>query len=112
MRSILFIFLAVPFLTTAQINRSAREFAGEQVQEYITTKLFRDLTYRPVSFGDIKTYDDKKNKEIFWTIVHTFEVTDKPKTFDQKAATTKQYKFLFYLDDKMKVIRADSYFVY
>ena len=83
MRSLLlFVFLA-PFLANTQINRSAREFASERVQEYVTTKLFKDLAYKPLAFGEIKSFDDKKNREIYWTIEHKFEVTDKHKSFDQ-----------------------------
>ncbi|MFI5128375.1 MAG: hypothetical protein ACHQFX_00225, partial [Chitinophagales bacterium] len=69
-------------------------------------------SYKPVSFGQIKTFEDKRTPEIVWTIEHKFEITESRKTSDQKTAVSKEYKFQFYLDDKMKVVRADSYFVY
>ncbi len=112
MRSFLFSLLVVPIMSSAQINRSAREFASEQVRQYVTTKLFKDAPYKSISFGQIKSFQDKRNIEIAWTIEHTFEITESRKTFDAKPAVPKEYKFLFFLDDKMKVVRADSYFVY
>jgi hypothetical protein len=100
----------VPVLTSAQINRSAREFASEQIQEYVTTKLFKTHSYKSISLGQLKEFKDKKNIEIAWTIEHKFEITPPHDSFNQKATTPKEYKFLFFLDDKMRVIRADSYF--
>jgi len=102
----------LPVFASSQINRSAKELASEQVREYITAKLFKDLSYKPVSFGQIKSFEDKRTLEIAWTIEHRFEITDTRKTSDQKTAVVKEYKFQFYLDDKMKVVRADSYFTY
>ena len=112
MRSFLFLTLFLPVFVTAQINRSAREYASEQVQEYVTAKLFKDLSYKPGSFGPLKIFNEKRNKEIAWTIEHKFEVTETRKFSDQKTAVPKEYKFLFYLDEKMKVLRAESFFTY
>ena len=112
MRSFLLSLLILPVMSSAQINRSAREFASEQVRQYVTTKLFQDLSYKSISFGQIKTFQDKRNREIVWTIEHTFEISDSRKAYDQKPPVPKEYKFQFYLDDKMKVVRADSYFTY
>jgi hypothetical protein len=106
MRSILFFVLLLPFFATAQINRSAREFAGEQIKEYVTTKLFKGLSYKPVSFGQLRERKEKNNTEIAWAIEHEFEMTDQK---DQKTISPKTYKFLFYLDGKMKVLRAETF---
>ena len=104
--------LMLPVLSFAQINRSAKELAGEQIQEYVTTKLFKDLSYKPIATGQLKPVQDKKNLEIAWTIEHRFEIKDSKHTSDQKAVSSKEYRFQFYLDDKMRVIKAESYFVY
>ena len=110
MRSILFLTLVLPVVVSAQINRSAREFASEQVRDYVTKKLFKDYQYKPGSFGDIKEYTIRNNANISWTIEHKFEVTKIHKSAELKDEP-KEYKFEFYLDDKMKVVRAESYFI-
>jgi hypothetical protein len=111
MRLLLFLFLAIPFFSKAQVNRSAREFAGEQIREYITTKLFKDQAYHPVSFGELKTRDEKKS-EISWTIEHKFEIIQMHTGTGKATAILKQYKFIFFLDNKMKVIRAQGFYSY
>jgi GH35 family endo-1,4-beta-xylanase len=111
MRSFLFLSILLPVFASAQINRSAREFASEQVQEYIVKKLFKDQPYKPGSFGELKTRK-QNDSEIAWTIEHKFEITETHKGSDNKEAASKSYKFLFYLDDKMRVLRADSFFPY
>ena len=112
MRYLLFSLILLPMFTSAQINRSARELASEQIQEYVTTKLFKDLSYKPVSLGQLKTFQDKRYPDIAWIIEHKFEVKESRKGTDQKSVAPKEYVFQFYLDDKMKVVKADSYFVY
>ena len=112
MRSILLLALILPLFTAAQINRSAREFASEKIQEYVSAKLFKSLSYKPISFGQLKEYNSKGNSEIAWTIEHKFEIADTKKFSDQRTSVPKEYKFQFYLDDKMKVLRAESYFTY
>ena len=112
MRSFLFLALILPVFASSQINRSAREFASEQVREYVTTKLFKDVPYKPVLFGQLKVFKDGKNFEIAWTIEHKFEIAETHKVLDQKTTASKEYKFLFYLDDKMKIVRAESFFTY
>ena len=112
MRTLLFLALFIPVFANAQINRSAREFASERIQEYVTTKLFKDLSYKPDSFGQLKVYKEEKNLELAWTLEHKFEITETRKDTDQNAAISKSYKFLFFLDNKMKVLRAESFFSY
>jgi hypothetical protein len=111
MRTLLFLFLTVPFFSNAQVNRSAREFASEQIREYITTKLFKDQAYHPVSFGELKNRDEKKSG-ISWTIEHKFEITETHTDEGKATAIPRQYKFIFFLDNKMKVIRAQVFYSY
>ena len=110
MRSFLFFLFILPVFASAQINRSAREFASEQIQEYVTKKLFKEQGYKPGSFGELIARKDP-SFETAWTIEHKFEITETRKDADNKAATSKAYKFQFYLDDKMRVVRAESFFV-
>ncbi len=108
MRSLIIITLLFPIVTAAQINRSAREFAGEQVQEYVTKKLFKGMPYKPVSFGPIKEHKEK-NTEIAWLIEHKFEISEKQSYSGRQASTPRTYRFYFYLDERMKVLRAETY---
>lgn len=110
MRSFLFLLFVLPLFAASQINRSAREFASEQVQDYVVKKLFKDQPYKPGSFGELKERK-AENSDIAWTIEHKFEITEIRKGSDNKTAPTKNYKFMFYLDDKMRVLRAESFFV-
>jgi hypothetical protein len=107
MRTLLFLALILPAFATAQINRSAREFASERIQEYVVTKLFKDLPYKPVSYGEIKNYDEK-NRVVSWTLTHKFEITEIRLISDKKTEVHRSYQFLFYLDKKMKVLRAET----
>jgi hypothetical protein len=107
----LFILFILPVFTHAQINRSAKELASEKIQEYITAKLFINKPYRVVSFGEIKEVGVKKKDEIVWSIAHKFEITDGgKKSFDNSPEVSKQYNFLFYLDEKMKVLKAETFY--
>ena len=111
MRKLLFLFLFIPSFVNAQINRSAGELARENIQEYLTKKLFKQQPYKPVSFSDLRVYGETKS-DIEWTIDHKFEITEKGKdAFQHSVNVQKLYKFIFYLDDKMKVLRAESYLV-
>jgi hypothetical protein len=111
MRRFLFLALVLPVFSIAQINRSAREFAGERIQEYIVTRLFKDLPYKPVSFGELKT-SGEKNTAVTWSIEHRFEITETRIVADQRTVVLKPYKFVFYLDKKMKVQRAENFYSY
>src|SRR5262245_40579539 len=110
MRSVLLIIFILPFLASAQINRSAKELASETIGEYITTKLFKDKSYHPLSFGQL-TPKHEQNTEVIWSFDHRFEITEERTIDDKKTPVTKTYKFTFYLDKKMKVKRADGAFV-
>jgi hypothetical protein len=109
MRLIL-ILLIVPFLAGAQINRSAKELASESIREYVQKKLFKHKPYKPGAFGEIKPIGDKSS-DVAWTLAHKFEITEGGEdSFERTAKMQKQYKFLFYLDEKMKVMRAETFY--
>jgi hypothetical protein len=111
MRQILIIIMLLPLIAQSQINKSARQFAGERVGEYVSTKLFKDLAYKPLSFGQI-TERHEKDLDIAWTIEHTFEITDTQFIADRRMPVVKSYRFMFYLDRQMRVKRAETYQVY
>ena len=102
--------LALPFAAIAQINRSAKELACESTKDYIANKLFKGEPYKSISYGELKAWNDTRS-EICWTISHEFEVTEANSSgFSKATSESKQYSFLFYLDKKMKVLRAESYY--
>jgi len=110
MRITLFLLLLLPAVLRAQINRSATELAKENIQEYVTSKLFNGHPYQPVSYGELKSREEK-NQEAIWSITHKFEITETETHADKKISVQKPYNFIFYLDKKLKVRRAESYFL-
>jgi hypothetical protein len=110
MRITLFLLLLLPAVLRAQINRSATELAKENIQEYVTSKLFNGHPYQPVSYGELKSREEK-NQEAIWFITHKFEITETETHADKKISVQKPYNFIFYLDKKLKVRRAESYFL-
>jgi len=109
MRILLVLLLGPPFFSTAQINRSANELAREKVQEYVVTKIFKDLHYKPVSYSELRP-QRQDHSEITWFISHKFEITDSKYVADKKIAVRKPYFFYFYLDKKLKIVAAGSYY--
>jgi hypothetical protein len=111
MRSFFLFLLMLPaFAADAQINRSAKELAGERIEEYIVTKLFKSKQYKPVSYTELKSYNDKKSS-IVWIIAHEFELTEKKLKADGTSTAPVLYKLFFYLDDKMKVVKAEGMYL-
>ena len=108
MRLLLILLLGIPLYSAAQINRSANELAREKVQEYIVTKIFKDLHYKPVSYSELKP-QKQDHSETAWFISHRFEISDSRNTADKKSAVSKPYFFTVYLDKKLKVVAAQSY---
>lgn len=109
MRILIFLVLIFPFVSNAQINRSANELAQERVEEYIVTKLFKDFVYKPGSFSQLKSRK-RPQSDIVWSINHKFEIVDSQFVADKKVAVTKPYYFSFYLDKKLKVLTAESFY--
>jgi hypothetical protein len=110
MRSILLSVLIMPVFASAQINRSAKELAGETIGKYITTILFKNQSYHPVSFGELRPRQEE-NSEVIWSYDHKFEIAENKIDPDKKQPVIKTYKFIFYLDKRMKVKRADGSFI-
>lgn len=108
MRVLLLSFVIFPVFTNGQINRSATEFAKEKIQEYVTTKLFKDKSYQPVGYGELKPRKEK-NSDAIWSITHRFQISE-PITPDKKKPVSTLYSFMFYFNEKMKVIRAETFY--
>jgi len=109
MRIIITILLLLPVGIQAQINRSATELAKETTGEYISTKIFKDKLYQPLLFGVVKAWPDTRSP-ISWTITHEFIITDVQRSgYNDAPDVQKTYSFIFYLDSKMKVLKAASY---
>jgi len=108
MRVTLFLLMLFPVIVNAQINRSATEFAKDNISEYITTKLFKGNPYKPVSYSELKSWKEK-NSGISCFIQHNFEITEIQTDAGQKTPVQKLYKFTFYFNEKMKVLRAESF---
>lgn len=109
MRLLLLALIASPFFSNAQINRSATELAHERIREYIITKVFKDMPYKPVSYGKLQPQKQPQS-EITWSISHRFEISDSRFVADKKTVVQKPYYFSFYLDKKLKIISAQSYY--
>lgn len=111
MRSLfLLLVIGLPGITDAQLNRSAKELAGETIQQYIVTKLFKNKEYKPVSYGELKTVGDNRSK-IVWVLPHQFEIREGGEApFEGSSKARQPYKFLFYMDEKMKVLKAEAYY--
>src|SRR4051794_30213152 len=101
------LLILLPLLGTAQINRSANELAHETVSNYIKQKLFSNAPYNAGKYGELQPYG-RKNGEMVWMISHDFEIMEPTFTTDKRLLQARQCHFMFYLDKKLKVVRADS----
>jgi hypothetical protein len=109
MRVTFILLLIIPAIVNAQINRSATEFAKDNISEYITTKLFKGNLYKPVSYGELKFWAEKTSG-ITSIIEHKFEITEIESHNGKKESIQKPYKFIFFFNEKMKVVRAETYY--
>lgn len=107
MCKLLLLLFFAPVITSAQINRSANELAGEKLKEYIESKLFKDYPYTAISCGELKPVNNPMSA-IAWTIEHSFLIAS-PIFAATKTTQTKTYRFSFSLDKKLNVIKAESY---
>src|SRR5215216_6197297 len=104
---ILFTCLLLPFFAGAQINRSANELARENVQEYLS-KVFKGQAYKQLTPGELKAVK-KSNPEIVWSFEQRCETAEIKKEFGKSGGkSSKVYSFLFYLDEKLKILKAES----
>src|SRR5262245_54561254 len=108
MRLLLLSLFSLPLYCCAQINRSANEVARERVEEYICLKLFKDHAYTAGEYGELQPQNDR-GTYVAWSITHHFEITDSQYVSNKRIPVTKSYNFSFYLDKKLKVIKADGY---
>jgi len=107
MRMLFFLFLLIPAFSNAQFERSATELAKDNVRDYLTQKLFKNLSYEPISFGELKR--NRAGGSKFSSLIkHEFSITDPQGQDSMKTPVQKQYVFVFYFDDKMKVQMAES----
>ena len=106
----LLLLLAFPFVTSAQISRSANEHARETTREYLTDKLFKGKEYKPGWYGNIQPTGDKRSY-VVWKLEHKFVIADSSKSGFEKTDVQKtSYHFQFFLDNRMKVVKAESFF--
>ena len=108
MRTLLFSLFSLPFFAGAQINRSANEVARESIQEYISQKLFRNQPYTAGAYGELQAQNDRET-DVAWSITHQFEITDSQYVANKRMPVRTTHNFSFYLDKKLKVIKAEGY---
>jgi hypothetical protein len=112
MRFILLLLFACPLLAAAQINRSARELAIETTTEYIQSKAFKKKVYHAGDFGELKDLQPtNKSSNLIWAIKHQFEIEESRMAGGKKVIVMQPYTFWFYLDERMRVVKAESYYV-
>ena len=103
MRITLLLLFACPFIVNAQVNRSANELTQEKIKEYITSRLFKDMPYKTISYGELKPYQQSWSPETTWTMEHIFEITETKMETGKKVKVQRPYRFYFYLDKRIKV---------
>ena len=100
------IILAMNTFSFSQENRSATELAKENISAYLQEKIFSGKIYSPISFQPLTSYKVPRKTNIAWTIGHEFRIL--AESFDNSTKESR-FGFLFYLDKKMAVLRAESY---
>jgi hypothetical protein len=107
MRIIIFLLLLTPALTNAQFKRSATELAKDNIRDYLTQKLFKNVSYQPISFGELR--DNRGGSSVFTSLIsHKFSITEIQSHDNIKVPVQREYFFVFYFNDKMKVQMAES----
>ena len=110
MRQLLWLLLCLPLHMQAQINRSARELAMENVQAYIIEKLFTQKRYEPLSFSWPRPYKPARGySDMCWIIGHDFNIRDSLPNAVSTQESSHHYRFYFLLDKKMRVRQAEEY---
>ena len=107
MLRIAIILLLLPVLTHAQINRSARELAQENIEEYLSKKIFKDQPIQPGTIEELVTYQPNR-AGITWKVQYKMEL--KEKQSDGDSTHNVPCKFTFYLDREFMVLLADRWF--
>ena len=107
MRTILFLSLLFPVFVNAQFKRSATELAKENIREYLIEKLFKNRSYQSISYGNL-TPLKANDPEIGSYIKYQFAMTETQIHGDKKDSVLRAYKFIFYFDNRMRVLGAES----
>jgi len=107
MRTILYLLLSFPVVVNAQFKRSATELARENIREYLTEKLFKNRSYRSILYEDLTSLKGN-DAAIESYIKHEFTITEPQIHANKKDSVQKIYKFIFYFDNKMRVLGAES----
>ena len=104
-KAIIFLFL-IPIFAHAQINRSARELAEENIETYLK-KIYRDQPHYIASLGEPQIYQSNSiNAD--WIITCTVGVGNKEEKKDI-GRNGNFSNFMFYLNRKMQVVSAEAY---
>jgi len=106
MRTALFLFLLIPALSNDKFKRSATELAKDKIRDYVTEKLFKNVSYQPISFGEL-TANTTGGSTFSSLIKHKFAITDTESHENIKTPIQKQYEFVFYFNDRMKIQMAE-----
>jgi hypothetical protein len=97
----------MPAVSNAQFKRSATELAKDNIRDYLTQKIFKNLSYQPISFEDLTT--NRGGGSTFSSFIkHKFSITEIGSHENMKVPVQKEYLFVFYFNDKMKVQMAES----
>ncbi len=106
---IILILLLLPFVTKAQLNRSATALAHENISEYIHTKIFKRAAYKPVFYGALIPIKEA-DPNVRWRIEHRFEIAPTQTNPDTTVAAELQlHNFIFYLDKRLEVVKAEAF---
>jgi len=107
MRTILFLLLLIPAVSNAQFKRSATELAKDNIRDYVTQKLFKNLSYKAISFGELTT--NAGGGGTFSSLIkHKFTITQIESHESMRVPVQREYLFVFYFNDKMKVQMAEN----
>jgi len=107
MRTILFLSLLFPVVVNAQFKRSATELAKENIREYLAEKLFKNRPYQSISYGDLTPLKGN-DPEIGSYIKHQFAITETQIHGDKKDSVQRAYQFIFYFDNRMRILGAEK----
>ena len=103
-------FITISSLSTGQINRSAIELAKENTNKYLSSGVFKNRSFKQTSLGEVKAFE-LKYSDIEWVMDQKIEAEETRMASDTKSKTiTQEYRFRFYLDHKMEVIKSECYF--
>jgi hypothetical protein len=107
MLRIVFILLLLPVLSHAQINRSAKELAQENIEEYLSKKIFKNQPFQSGTIGELVSYR-LNGAGISWKVQYQVDLKENQPEADSTRKVPS--KFTFYLDREFVVLLADRWF--